>query len=298
MKLRDLEYLVAVYDHGSFSKAADHCHVSQPTLSGQIRKLEEELDVSLMERSTRKIIFTPLGKQVVERARDLVNGAGEIKSLVRERDGELNGPVRIGLIPTVGPYLLPLIITEFSKRFPGAELFLQEGQTHQLLEQVSQGELDGAILARLDGMSAFNLTPLYDETMLLAVPPSHDLADKASVEYSDLAEQKLLMLEDGHCLRDQALGYCFSADATEDPRFQATSLETLRYMVAANVGITLIPELAVATDTGGAVCYLPFEDPKPAREIVLLTRRKFPRQTSFDLLASWVTETAASQRLT
>ncbi|WP_108652721.1 DNA-binding transcriptional regulator OxyR [Dongshaea marina] len=272
MNFRDLEYLVALAKHKHFRHAAEACHVSQPTLSGQLRKLEQELGVSLVERSSRKVLFTEMGMQLVQQAQQVLLEAKKFSEMASAQHDEMSGPLRVGLIPTVGPYLLPRIVILLRERFPQLELFLYEAQTHQLVEQLASAELDCLILASVKETQHFSELSLYREPMLLALPSQHPLAKYPPKNLSELAGESLLMLSDGHCLRDQALGFCFSAGAGEDSSFQATSLETLRNMVAAGGGMTLLPELAISQHPQPGIEYLRLEDPQPFREIVLAYR--------------------------
>lgn len=236
MNIRDLEYLVALAEHRHFRRAADSCHVSQPTLSGQIRKLEDELGVMLLERTSRKVLFTQAGMLLVDQARTVLREVKVLKEMASQQGETMSGPLHIGLIPTVGPYLLPHIIPMLHQTFPKLEMYLHEAQTHQLLAQLDSGKLDCVILALVKESEAFIEVPLFDEPMLLAIYEDHPWANRECVPMADLAGEKLLMLEDGHCLRDQAMGFCFEAGADEDTHFRATSLETLRNMVAAGSG--------------------------------------------------------------
>ncbi|WP_395303083.1 DNA-binding transcriptional regulator OxyR [Pectobacterium zantedeschiae] len=259
MNIRDLEYLVALAEHRHFRRAADSCHVSQPTLSGQIRKLEDELGVMLLERTSRKVLFTQAGLLLVEQARTVLREVKVLKEMASQQGETMSGPLHIGLIPTVGPYLLPQIIPMLHRTFPKLEMYLHEAQTHQLLAQLDSGKLDCAILAMVKESEAFIEVPLFDEPMKLAIYQDHPWANRERVAMSDLAGEKLLMLEDGHCLRDQAMGFCFQAGADEDTHFRATSLETLRNMVAAGSGITLLPSLSVPRERvsvmASAICH-------------------------------------------
>ena len=289
MNIRDLQYLVAVYDLKNFSKAAEKCFVSQPTLSGQLKKLEEQLGAPLMERTTRQVLFTPLGEQVVIKAREVLLSIENIKDLAKNDEDEMAGEFHIGLIPTVGPFLLPLIMPELSKQFPQMKVFLYELQTKVLLEKLHNGELDAIVLAKLDWDFPVKETHLYHEAMLLAVSEQHAFAHNAQpAELKMLKNQSVLMLEDGHCLRDQALGVCFSAGAEEDHRYQATSIDTLLHMVSAGAGITLIPALAAKQKKQG-IKYLPFTEPQPSREIVMLTRKNSVRSAAFTKFANLIT---------
>ncbi len=278
IKLRDLEYLDAIEKHRHFGKAAEACHVSQPTLSGQIMKLEEQLGVSLIERHPRNILLTPAGEELLAKARRVLAAARELEMTARTLGDPLAGDFHLGLIPTLAPYILPIIMPELIRKLPNLQLFLHEHKTSDLLERLDQGELDALVLPWLDDMTSFQAYDLFNEKFVLAVSKKHELADRKRVKLEYLEGHKVLTLEDGHCLREQALGYCFSAGADEDRRFQATSLETLRYMVAANMGITLLPELAVgARSDNGDLRYIEFQAPAPSRRIVLLVRQNYTR---------------------
>ena len=275
MNLRDLKYLVALADYRHFGKAADASFVSQPTLSTQIKKLEEELGVALVERAPRKVMLTPVGREVVERARRIlaeVEQMGEIAR--RSRDPEA-GAVRLGLFPTLGPYLLPHVVPRIRDRFPQLELLLVEEKSDVLLQRLREGTLDAALLALPVHDDQLHAEFLFEEPFLLAVPESHPLAMHGPLSLDDLASQPLLLLEVGHCLRDQALDVCRKAGTGENGGFRATSLETLRQMVAANVGVTLLPSLAVKPPVAqsDSIRVLPFRDPQPSRRIAMLWRR-------------------------
>jgi LysR family hydrogen peroxide-inducible transcriptional activator len=276
--IRDLEYLDAIEKYRHFGKAAEACHVSQPTLSGQIQKLEEHLGVKLIERHPRNIMLTPAGEELLPKARRVLLAARDVELTAKTLGDPLSGEFHLGLIPTLAPYLLPLVMPELIRKLPNLQLFLHERKTSELLKLLDDGTLDALVLPWLDDMHAFQAYDLFHEKFVLAVSKKHELADRKRVKLEYLQGHKVLTLEDGHCLRDQALGYCFSAGADEDKRFQATSLETLRYMVAANMGITLLPELAVgARDDNGALRYIDFQTPAPSRRIVLLVRQNYTR---------------------
>lgn len=286
MNIRDLEYLVALSEHCHFRRAADACHVSQPTLSGQIRKLEDELGIMLLERTSRKVLFTQAGLLLVDQARTILREVKVLQEMASQQGDTMSGPLHIGLIPTVGPYLLPLIIPALRQDFPKLEMYLHEAQTSQLLDQLDSGKLDCAILALVKESEPFIEVPLFDEPMILAVYQDHPLAERDSVLLSDLAGEKLLMLEDGHCLRDQAMGFCFAVGADEDTYFRATSLETLRNMVAAGSGITLLPALAVPQErTRDGVVYIPCYKPEPHRTVGLVYRPGSPLRSRYEQLA-------------
>jgi len=286
MNFRDLEYLIALEELKHFRKAADKCFVSQPTLSGQIKKLEEELNVQLMERSSRKVIFTPAGNDIVAKAKTILLEAKSLKEIAKSHNEPMRGTLHIGLIPTVAPYLLPLIIPVMKETFPDLELYLHENQTEVLLKQLEEGELDCLMLALLPGMEHFNQLNLYDEPLELALSDKHVWSNKPLINLQELSGEHVLMLADGHCLRDQAMGFCFAAGAIEDNSFKATSLETLRHMISAENGLTLLPQLAIPTNRyQSGVKYIPFEAPVPTRTITLLSRKNSARQACFEQLA-------------
>ena len=275
MNLRDLKYLVALADHRHFGKAAEASFVSQPTLSTQIKKLEEELGVALVERAPRKVMLTPVGREVVERARRVIAEVEQMGEVARRSRDPEAGTVRLGLFPTLGPYLLPHVVPRIRQRFPQLELLLVEEKSDVLLQRLREGTLDAALLALPLHDDQLHAEFLFEEPFLLAVPESHPLANHGPLTLDDIASQTLLLLEDGHCLRDQALDVCRTAGAGENGGFRATSLETLRQMVAANVGVTLLPSLAVKPPVAqsDAIRLLPFRDPQPSRRIAMVWRR-------------------------
>lgn len=277
MTLRELQYLIALADHRNFRRAAEVCLVSQPTLSTQIRKLEEELGVTLVERLPRKVMLTPAGKDAVERARRILSEAEQLKEAARRSGGASEaGTVRLGVFPTLGPYLLPHVVPNLRARFPDLELLLVEEKSDQLLARLHHGSLDAAVLALPVGDDR-NLACqfLFEEPFLLAVPAGHPLARRARLSLDDLSRYNLMLLEDGHCLRDQALEVCHLSGAKEKTEFRATSLETLRQMVGAGVGITLLPLLATRNPVpaSDAIRLLEFSDSRPSRRIAMLWRK-------------------------
>jgi LysR family hydrogen peroxide-inducible transcriptional activator len=275
MNLRDLRYLVAVADHKHFGRAAEASFVSQPTLSTQIKKFEEELGVSLIERNPRNVMLTEVGEAVVARARVVLREADEIRNIARRAMDPESGTIKLGIFPTLGPYLLPHVVSHIVARFPKLELMLFEEKTGVILKKLHDGELDAGILALPVHDDSLHVEFLFEEPFVLAVPRTHALAKARKIKLADLANERLLLLDDGHCLRDQALEVCQLAGAGERAGFRATSLETLRHMVSANVGITLLPTLAVhppAPDNPG-ISLVPFADPPPHRRIAIVWRR-------------------------
>jgi LysR family hydrogen peroxide-inducible transcriptional activator len=275
MNLRDLRYLVALADHRHFGRAAEACFVSQPTLSTQIRKLEEELGVTLVERAPRKVMLTPAGRDIAERARRIVADVEQMKEAARRSQDPEAGTVRLGIFPTLGPYLLPHVVQRIRARFPRLELLLVEEKSPEILARLRSGKLDAGLLALPLHDDQLHAEFLFEEPFVLAVPRGHALADRAHLRMQDLRDERLLLLEDGHCLRDQALDVCELAGATENAGFQATSLETLRQMVAADVGVTLLPALAVRppVPTSPDIRLLEFEGRTPSRRIAMVWRR-------------------------
>ncbi len=294
MNIRDFEYLVALAEHKHFRKAAEACFVSQPTLSGQIRKLEDELGTALLERSSRRVLFTDSGLQLVDQAKRILSEVKTFKDMASGQNGVMTGPLHIGFIPTVGPYILPRIIPALKEQFPELELFLHEAQTSQLVDQLEDGKLDCLVLASVAETEQFKEIDVYDEPLSVAVPYGHEWADLEEVDMHDLKGRTVLSLGDGHCLRDQALGFCFAAGAKDDERFKATSLETLRNMVAAGAGITLLPELSLPKEKQkDGVCYIKASNPVPSRRIVLVYRPGSPLRARFEQLAKAIKEQLA-----
>ncbi len=275
MNLRDLKYLVALADHKHFGKAAAASFVSQPTLSTQIRKLEEELGVPLVERAPRKVMLTPAGRDAAERARRIVAEVEQMKEAARRSQDPEAGTVRLGIFPTLGPYLLPHVVPRIRERFPQLELLLVEEKSEVLLSRLRDGRLDAGLLALPVHDDQLHSEFLFEEPFLLAVPETHPLARRDALKLDELSNQKLLLLEDGHCLREQALEVCRLSGANEKSEFRATSLETLRQMVAADVGITLLPTLAVKPPVARSdnIHLLGFSDSHPSRRIAMLWRK-------------------------
>lgn len=276
MNLRDLRYLVAVAEHRHFGRAAEACFVSQPTLSTQIKKLEDELGVTLIERTNRQVMLTPVGERIVAQAQRVLRDVNQMVHIAEEHKDPYGGDFRLGIIPTVAPYLLPKILGAIRKAFPKLRIQLTEAQTAVITRMLREGDLDAVILALPVDEENLKQVNLYTEPFYFAVSRHHPKAQQKSVSVADLDHEQVLLLEDGHCLRDQALAVCSSHNAVENTNFRATSIETLRQMVAANVGITLMPELAI-TSRSGPVRYLPFKDDDPHRDIGLCWRTSSTR---------------------
>ncbi|QDU65920.1 LysR substrate-binding domain-containing protein [Engelhardtia mirabilis] len=289
--VRQLEYVLAVAEHLHFRRAAEACGVTQPALSAQIQTLEELLGVQLFERNRRQVLLTATGRQVVARARDIVSAVDGLFSAVASGREPLVGTLRMGVIPTIAPYLLPRVIPGLRSRFPELRLYLREEFTHLLLERLGSGELDVALLA-LPVTGDFEAQLLFNDDFHVALPPDHPLAKRRRLKESDLANEDVLLLEDGHCLRDQALALCGSAGAVENMQMRATSLGTLTQMVAGGLGLTLLPEIAIDVESmhGAAIEVRPFTHPRPHREVGLVWRRASGRSEEFRLLGETLVE--------
>jgi len=281
LKLKDLRYLVAVADQRHFSRAAAACCVSQPTLSTQLHKLEQSLGVQLIERRPRQVSLTEAGREIAERARAMLAGGEAIVALAQARRDPLAGQLRVALLPTVGPYLLPAVAPRLRRALPRLELMLYEYPTAPMLERLDGAQLDMGILALPlpGGDGPFVTRELYCEPFVLALPEAHALAARAHLSLADLRGETLLLLEDGHCLREQALAICSRSGVREKQDFRATSLETLRQMVAAGAGVTLLPTLATrgAYSHARGVAVRPFARPAPVRHIGAVWRRSSAR---------------------
>lgn len=279
LKLKDLRYLAALAETRHFGQAATACFVSQPTLSAQLRKLENYLGVQLVERQPRRVTLTEAGVAIAARARQIIASSDEIVRLAHDWRDPLAGRLRVATLPTVGPYLLPQVMVRLRKALPRLEVLLFEYQTGVMLERLRAGELDLGILALPVHEAGLESEPLYDEPFLLAVPDGHRLAARRQVQIGDLGEDALLLLEEGHCLRDQALAVCARSRAHEKQDFRATSLETLRQMVAAGAGITLLPALACrgAYADAAGLRLLHLVKPTPTRHIGAIWRQSTAR---------------------
>ncbi len=298
MTLTELRYIVAVAREKHFGRAAEACFVSQPTLSVAIKKLEEELDVKIFERGGNEVSVTPLGGEIVRQAQSVLEQAEGIREIAKRGKDPLAGPLRLGTIYTIGPYLLPELVRQVIEHNPQMPLVLQENFTVKLLEELRTGEIDCAILAEPFPDTNLAIAPLYDEPFVAAVPATHALAQRGSVNAEELKHETMLLLGNGHCFRDHVLQVCpefarFSSSAEGIRKsFEGSSLETIKHMVAAGMGITLVPRLSVprgALEAGkkrskaaeaaepSYIKYLPFEGHVPSRRVVLAWRRSFTR---------------------
>ncbi len=275
MNLRDLQYLVALADHGHMGRAAEACHVSQPTMSMQLKKLENWLDVPLFERRQKGIYLTGHGQLLADRARRVVQEADALVAHARNLRDPFAGEFKLGAFPTLAPYYLPSAIPALVKAFSKLKLYLVEDKTERLLSQVREGGLDAALLALPIAVPGVVSIPLFEEPFLLAVPRAHPLATATHADAGLLKNETVMLLEDGHCLRSQALEVCDLMGLREQEGFRATSLETLRQMVAAGMGVTLMPACA-AMDTDHVV-HIPFKGEPYTRHIGIVARETSPR---------------------
>ena len=290
MTLTELKYIVAVARERHFGRAAEACFVSQPTLSVAVKKLEDELDVKLFERGAAEVSVTPLGEQIVRQAQQVIEQAAAIKEIAKLGKDPVSGPLRLGVIYTIGPYLLPDLVRQVIARLPQMPLILQENFTAKLLELLRLGELDCAILAEPFPDTGLAVAPLYDEPFMAAVPTAHPMAQRESITAEELKNETMLLLGTGHCFRDHVLEVCpeyarFASNAEGIRKsFEGSSLETIKYMVASGMGVTVVPQLSVPSEQQAHIRYIRFEPTAPTRRVVLAWRRSFPR---YEAIAAW-----------
>jgi LysR family hydrogen peroxide-inducible transcriptional activator len=290
MNLRDLKYLIAVAETRHFGHAAERCFVSQPTLSGQIKKLEEELGVTLFERTNRSVEITPIGQDILQHAHQIMEQADAIRQLARSQSDPLAGPLRIGAIPTLSPYLMPLILRPLKQAHPQMRLVISEEMTETLLRRLHNHEIDAALIATVEDDRELASMPLFDEPFWLAYPRDHALYTKEKITRRDLDDIDLLLLSDGHCLAQQAMEVCHlkqRAAQGDMADLRAASLETLLQLVSAGFGSTLVPALATrgAWTTDSGIVTRQLELPDARRRVSLIFRNSFPRRQALDALA-------------
>lgn len=289
--LRQLRYLVALADTLHFGRAASACHVSQPSLSAQIQQLEEMLGSTLVERTKHRVLLTPAGEDAVERARAILGQVDDLSQAVRASGRPLSGALRMGVIPTSGPYLLPRVLPALRASYPELKLYLREDLTERLLDRLRAGDLDMVLLALPVTEPGVEQLPIYTEPFLVALPRGHRLDNADTVEEGELANEKLLLLEDGHCFRDQALDVCALSGAQAGDGFAGTSLATLVEMVAGGLGLTLLPALAAPSlAANDQVGLRRFAEPAPTRTMALVWRRGSPRSGDIRRLAELITK--------
>jgi len=301
MTLTELKYIVAVARERHFGRAAEACFVSQPTLSVAVKKLEDELDVKIFERGASEVSATPLGEQIVRQAQQVLEQAGAIKEIAKSGKDPVHGPLRLGIIYTIGPYLLPELVRQAIERVPQMPLVLQENFTAKLLEMLRTGELDCAIMAEPFPDTGLAVAPLYDEPFVAAVPASHPLAKRKQIAAEALKTETMLLLGTGHCFRDHVLEVCpeYARFASEGAvgsdgirkSFEGSSLETIKYMVASGMGVTVVPQLSLPQQgqpRQDHIRYIRFTPPAPTRRVVLAWRRSFPRYEAIAALRNCI----------
>ncbi len=302
ISLRQLEYVVAVADLLGFRRAAERCHVSQPALSAQIQQLEEVLGVKLFERDKRRVMLTQAGEELVARARRVLTEAGDILTTASRLCDPFSGNLRLGVIPTVAPYVLPEVVPALVKQYPRLRLRLREDKTESLVHALEEGRLDAALLALVPELGDMEHAVIAEDPFVVAAPPGHTFAKKKQVQLRELDEENVLLLEDGHCFRGQALTLCTRVGAREVD-YRATSLTTLAQMVMSGAaGITLLPALSVPIENRlGQLVVRPFADPAPSRTLALVWRPGYPRAEALRALAGtlrsvWPGDKAAAKR--
>ncbi len=286
MNFRDLEYVIAVSELRNFSKAAESCSVSQPSLSIQIKKLEEELDVTIFDRGKQEIELTPLGERVVEKARHILDIKSDLNCLSQTHAASLSGKIRLGAILTLAPYVFSDIVVRAKEIEPNLKFVLKEAKTEELLKDLTRGRLDAALISLPTDEHVFDVHPVFSESFYLAVPQNHRLAKRRSISERDLQGERLILLEDGHCFREQALKVCSSLAAKEYGPFKATSFETIRHLVLAGEGVTLLPEIACRSYDD--LSCIPIKGEAYVREIALIWRKSSKAKPQLDKLAELI----------
>lgn len=299
MTLQQLEYIVAVYRTRHFVKAAEACGVTQPTLSAMIQKLEAELDVKLFERSSQQVVPTPIGKVVVEQAWKVLNRARKIKDIVAEEKKALTGTFRLGILPTIAPYLLPRFFPRLMRENSSLEIRVVEMKTADIRRAIDRGEIDAAVMVDTGDLDDYALTTLFYEQFLAYVSPSDQLSAKKSIKTSDLSNELLWLLDEGHCFRDQLVKYCqLKAAKTSQSAYSLGSIETFMRIVENGQGMTFIPELATMqlTPTQKELVR-PFAIPIPTREVVMATSKAFVRQSLLDMIVGQIRKSVPEKML-
>ncbi len=275
MNLRDVKYIVTVAETRNFTRAAKLCNVSQPTLSTQIHKVEENLNTKIFERSGNSIKCTPIGSKIVKYASIILTQADAIQELSRTKVDPFAGELRLGVFPTLAPYYSPKIISVFSEKYPRMELVIKEEKTERLVSMLDDGLIDVAFLSPPIKSESLETHEIFSEPFYLCLNKNNPLCDLEQVDYEHLGDQKILLLEEGHCLREQALDICKMVSVEKRRNYDATSLETLREMVSSDMGVTLIPKMAVRHHEN--IRYIPFKAPEPRRKIAMVWRSTSPR---------------------
>ena len=289
MNFRDLEYIIAVSEEKSFNRAAERCFVSQPALSMQIKKLEQTLGVPIFERNQKKILVTSVGQQIIKKASEILQTKKNIQSIAEHAKDHHNATFRLGVFPTLAQYILPSIISILQKQFPNIRLYPAEEKSETLITMIQNGALDAALLAAPVLEDHLHFEPIFKDSFLLAVYQDHPLAEKNTIPLKTLSSEEMLILAKGHCLRDQIETLGFKHPHQDVANYEATSLETLRQMVAAKIGITVIPEIAtIKSHQNQHIYYKPFTAPVPYRTIGLVTRKSYPDNPFLPALATLI----------
>ena len=298
MNLRDLEYLLALSEFKHYGKAAEKCFVSQPTLSAQLKKLEQGLGISLIDRTSKGVVFSEAGKTILEYAKKILLEVDKIHEVSKHFKDPKAGALRIGVIPTIGPYLFPHIISELKLKFPNINFYLHEKKTDQIIEGLKQRSLDLGILALSLEELSFEETSLYHESFLIALSQQHQQAKQKTVSEKWLQYENLLLLEDGHCFRNQALSYCKQLKFKEKMNFRATSMETLKAMIEIGEGVTAVPELTALAwkSNSSAIKFMDFPSPIPQRDVGLIYPKHSIRKNLYSDIAK-VIQTSIKTKL-
>lgn len=296
--IKQLKYLVALAECGHFGRAAESCFITQPSLSAAISELENLLGAQLVERNKRQVLMTALGEEVVSRARSILQEVNELTTMAQAASDPLSGPIHIGVIPTIGPYLLPDVMASLRTGFPKLQPLLREDQTSVLIDLLMAGKLDLALIALPIDENWLEEFELFEDRFVFACTPDNPLTHKHHIDISDIKNEKLLLLEDGHCLRDQALEVCQKAGWSKSADFQANSLSTLVQMVGAGIGATLLPEMSLEVEARrpDMLKIIPFENPVPVRRIGMVWRRSSARKREYRQLASYLRDRLAPRK--
>ena len=300
MTLQQLEYILAVDRYRHFGRAAEACNVTQPTLSAMIGKLEEELNAKLFDRNRQPICPTPVGEQVLRQAKEVLAQADSIKDIVEEEKHSLNGTFRVGILPTIAPYLLPRFFPQLMKKYPTLDIRVREMKTHEIKEALLQGDIDAGILAQIEGLEEYEQTHLFYEKYEGYVSREDTLFAKETLRTSDVASSRdLWLLDEGHCFRDQMVRFCqMKSSQTSQLAYNLGSMETFMRMVESGKGITFIPELAVMQLSGEQKELVrPFAIPVPTRQLILITNRNFIRQTLLDVIVKEIQASVPKEML-
>jgi LysR family hydrogen peroxide-inducible transcriptional activator len=300
MTLQQLEYILAVERYRHFGRAAEACNVTQPTLSAMIGKLEEELNAKLFDRNRQPICPTPVGEQVLRQAKEVLAQADSIKDIVEEEKHSLNGTFRVGILPTIAPYLLPRFFPQLMKKYPTLDIRVREMKTHEIKEALLQGDIDAGILAQIEGLEEYEQTHLFYEKYEGYVSREDALFAKETLRTSDVASSRdLWLLDEGHCFRDQMVRFCqMKSSQTSQLAYNLGSMETFMRMVESGKGITFIPELAVMQLSGEQKELVrPFAIPVPTRQLILITNRNFIRQTLLDVIVKEIQASVPKEML-